>query len=1369
MNTELYRLVFNPHRGMYIPSAENLPAGHGQGRRVRKSGRQARLKALPLAIALAVSLALANAPAAQANPIGAQVIHGQASFSQTGPVLDIHNSANAILNWQQFSIHPGETTRFIQPDAKSAVLNRVIGPDPSQILGTLSSNGRVFLVNPAGILVGEGARIDVAGLVASTLPMTDADFLAGRLKFGDGLLGGTLDQRGRITTPEGGQVLLVGRTVRNAGPIHSPGGEVLLAAGETVDVLDSATPNVRVRISGVDGQLTNLGEIVADAGRIGLSGALVRNSGTLNASSAVNEGGRIFLRATQRIDLDETSRIAADGTRGGKLSIRTEDADGRLAGQLIVRGELSAQGNGAPGTGGHIETSAARFDVRNVRVHTAGGEWLLDPYDITIKDDDEGNIASVGGTFTSTGESAILDPSSIEAALNAGTSVTVTTGGAGGTQLGNITITDPIIKSEDGNATLTFNAHNDIYLNANITSTSGALNLVFNPDSDNTGGGKLIIDTVTLGLNGGTLTTNKDTSIANSNLTINNAGSWTSTGTVQLYSSTLTVTNSSDLVFSGTLEINGNTASGGGSIDITHSAKLTNSASGTIKLIYPSTSEPIKSTTANGKFVNQGLIESHPGAIGRIATISADFDNTGTLKIQSGTLETTKLPTGGAQNGIIEVAANATYHHSAGGLLNKGTLRGTGTIQAHGDITNAVGGLIGPAGAGTIGTLRLDTTGSTHSHSFINQGTLSFDISGPHQDVLQIDNASDAELGGTVQVSGTGSVATNYNLIQTHATITDTSSKSYSGPYQTSWSVLNAGVSGHNYLRLVLSDPPSPPPPPPPSVAIVANSLGKIYGDPDPVFTYTQSGDPMTLTGALARASGENVGEYSINLGSLACSSPCNLAFTPGLLTISPATLTYLADLVSREQYDPMAPLTGKVTGFKGNDTLENSTSGSLTFVTEATRESPPGHYAVLGSGLTPNNGNYVLQQAGRNATALTVTPPVHFTWIGETGGAWSNAEKWNKARAPFTNSVVRLPVAGIDVRFDVAEATIRSLDSSSAFTLAGGILNVTDSASFARLAMQAGTLNAGRVSVSQSFQGGSGFMNVGETADITQTQGDLVLGNIRADRLRVAAPSGAIRQFGPLSAIRLDAAANGNVDLSEPDNRFGVLRAQSASGAVTLGNTTPGGVDWTEIEAIEAEQSVHVLNTGGMRLGEGRSVSSRRGDIALATRSPLSIFGNLYSNLGSVYLTAGNNGVLTIGSSAFVLAGSGTVVLTGGTISNQGTFSNGQGRIFPHLITGGASDSILNANLRSDLYETPSLLSAPGTLEPHPPILPVLTEPLPSLLDDDPEVQRFILKELDASARLDEEEKRKKAEGASTATTDENKDETRKPELCIC
>ena len=113
---------------------------------------------------------------AYANPVGPTVVSGKATITSQAGLLSVINTPGAIINWQQFSIGAAETTRFIQQSAASTVLNRVTGVDPSIILGTLQSNGRVFLVNPNGMFFGANARVDVAGLVASTLNISNEDF-----------------------------------------------------------------------------------------------------------------------------------------------------------------------------------------------------------------------------------------------------------------------------------------------------------------------------------------------------------------------------------------------------------------------------------------------------------------------------------------------------------------------------------------------------------------------------------------------------------------------------------------------------------------------------------------------------------------------------------------------------------------------------------------------------------------------------------------------------------------------------------------------------------------------------------------------------------------------------------------------------------------------------------------------------------------------------------------------------------------------------------------------------------------------------------------------------------------------------------------
>ena len=317
-------------------------------------------------IASCVSLACLPLAGLYANPDGGVVVNGSASFSQQGNTLNITNTPGTIINWQQFSIQSGETTRFIQQSTDSAVLNRVVGQDPSQILGQLQSNGRVFLINPNGILFGQGSVIDVNGLVASTLKMSDADFLSKNLNFsGDGS-DGTISNQGTITTAEGGFVYLIAPDIENSGVITSPKGEVLLAAGHSVQLVNSANPDIRVKLTAPDGQALNVGEIITKGGKTSIYAGLINQQGTVNADSAVaDENGNIFFKASKHTTLSSNSITTANGTSGGRITIKTTE------GLTEVSGEVSA--TGSDGDGGEIQILGNQVGIiENAKIDASG-------------------------------------------------------------------------------------------------------------------------------------------------------------------------------------------------------------------------------------------------------------------------------------------------------------------------------------------------------------------------------------------------------------------------------------------------------------------------------------------------------------------------------------------------------------------------------------------------------------------------------------------------------------------------------------------------------------------------------------------------------------------------------------------------------------------------------------------------------------------------------------------------------------------------------------------------------------------------------------------------------------------------------------
>lgn len=297
-----------------------------------------------------------------ANPDGATVISGNASFNQQGNTLTVTNSPGTIINWQKFSIQPDETTRFIQESVDSAVLNRVVGQDPSQILGKLQSNGRVFIINPNGVLFGKNSMVDVSGLVASTLSLSNENFISQQLNFIGDNLNGAINNQGVITTAEGGFVYLIAPNVENHGVITSPKGEVILAAGHSVQLVSSDNPDIRVSITAPEGEALNVGDIITRGGQTSIYAGIINQQGTVSADSAVvGENGKIFFKATKRTNLSSTSTTTANGNEGGSITIQT------IEGLTEVYGDISAKGTN--GKGGNVQilgNHVGIFDEANV-------------------------------------------------------------------------------------------------------------------------------------------------------------------------------------------------------------------------------------------------------------------------------------------------------------------------------------------------------------------------------------------------------------------------------------------------------------------------------------------------------------------------------------------------------------------------------------------------------------------------------------------------------------------------------------------------------------------------------------------------------------------------------------------------------------------------------------------------------------------------------------------------------------------------------------------------------------------------------------------------------------------------------------------
>ncbi|MDO9361252.1 MAG: filamentous hemagglutinin N-terminal domain-containing protein, partial [Polaromonas sp.] len=288
--------------------------------RIRSGRLLSRLLAAMLAGFVNLSLAL---------PTGVEVVAGQASVTTPAPnsMLIRQGTDKAILNWQSFGIGTGQSVQFVQPGAASVALNRVTGGNPSAIYGSLSANGQVFLINPAGVMFAPGAQVNVGGLVASTLGISNDDFIAGRYTFSGNSDAGVLNQ-GRITTARGGYVLLAGAQVTNSGAITTESGSTGLLAGSRVTLDTSGVGLVRFSVdaAAVNAAASNSGTITAAGGQVAMLASslgdamatVVNQTGVIRATSATERNGLIVL---------------SGGTTGAVRVSGTLDASGAAAGQ----------------------------------------------------------------------------------------------------------------------------------------------------------------------------------------------------------------------------------------------------------------------------------------------------------------------------------------------------------------------------------------------------------------------------------------------------------------------------------------------------------------------------------------------------------------------------------------------------------------------------------------------------------------------------------------------------------------------------------------------------------------------------------------------------------------------------------------------------------------------------------------------------------------------------------------------------------------------------------------------------------------------------------------------------------------------------
>ena len=269
---------------------------------------------------------------AYALPEGGQVAAGQAAITTAGSTMTIaQQTAQAIINWQNFGIGSGEAVHINQPNSQAMLLNRVIGSNPSEIFGQLTANGQVILVNPNGVFFRPGSSVDVGGLTASTLNIANEDFLKGQLRFAGDSQNPVINA-GSITA-QNGYVNLLAKEVVNEGIIAAQTGSVNLAAGSgmSLDYNGDGKMTVAVTDGAYQSAVANKKLIQADGGLVvmtasgkdALMDSAVNNSGMIQANTLGEATGQISLTGD---NIATTGTISADGGsngHGGTLYITT--------------------------------------------------------------------------------------------------------------------------------------------------------------------------------------------------------------------------------------------------------------------------------------------------------------------------------------------------------------------------------------------------------------------------------------------------------------------------------------------------------------------------------------------------------------------------------------------------------------------------------------------------------------------------------------------------------------------------------------------------------------------------------------------------------------------------------------------------------------------------------------------------------------------------------------------------------------------------------------------------------------------------------------------------------------------------------------
>lgn len=756
-------------------------------------------------------------------PTGEEVKAGHATICSDENTLSISTSDKAIIEYQKFNVGKGELVKFIQPSKNSCVLNRVVGGTPSEILGHLQGNGRVFLVNPEGIYFGSDSVVNAGSFLATSLSIRDEDFLRDSFEFTlePGVKGAIVNEG---TIRADGFIALFAPTVENRGRLFARAEKIFVGAAEKVvlDLMGDGLIQFRV-----DGELEkalieNYGKIEAAGGDVQISLRTARkavqsvlNTDGIEVAAGIEESnGVIRLVGASEIaarnvkiegDKVETGGMigAVQGEKGGTVQVLGDQIS--LMGALIdVSGET---GGGTVLIGGDYQGKGAERNAQFTTIDAAskiyadairegdGGKVIVWADDTTLFD---GKISALGGEFGGNGgfvetsgkenlgvltgwvnTSApkgkfgdwLLDP----AAIN------VTTGGGGtlaqaancGTN-GTITIDPATINAAASNVILcaqraagsSITVNNAIAISTSgitLTMTAGSGSagpITFNAGATTNAGAITVNGIVTLGVNTTLDTTNGGLAPAGSNITFNS----TVDGAHNLILNGGTGGVVSYGAVGGTSALTALTATGA-TVTQNSTAKVTTGG-----IAYTGAT----AINLGGNLTTSASTVSMTGPAILNANLTIDTTNAGgsaggaaittTGNVSQSTTQTLSLNAG--TGGVVSIGgnliANALTVTNSGGMTITGT-----TIVPTVTLTNTTGNITFN-GAATIAT-SLATAAQAYGVIFNNGGTITPATTFLNTGGITLKSGSSASLNFTNGVTHTAGATTVLGTVKTTA------------------------------------------------------------------------------------------------------------------------------------------------------------------------------------------------------------------------------------------------------------------------------------------------------------------------------------------------------------------------------------------------------------------------------------------------------------------------------------------------------------------------------------------------------------------------------------------------------------------------